>query len=248
MKLYHKPRQNLDFIHELPKIIEESVIDEAQSYAGRAVLVNPKYTSIVELTYNNADKKRLMTAYRSSSNKRNPFAQKVHGKQITTEPSHAAQSSRIDEHISSIGTATKTIARIAPKSQTPLMSAATEAARDDIANYTKIIDNRDLKSFGKTASGVSAIRYGKQINGCAIIVEEARTGGGNIAFFDMYKHKGTLTKDSLKLMKDRTNGGKGKPPTLAPAQSREGSATPAPTETIAQTAPKSQTPRRVWTF
>ncbi|MDR2034358.1 MAG: hypothetical protein LBP89_06980 [Helicobacteraceae bacterium] len=114
---------------------------------------------------------------------------------------------------------------------------------DDIAKYPEIVKDHDFKIYSHTRRyNLPAIVYGKQINGYAIIVEEVRTGRGNIAFFDMYKHNGSLTEDMLRLMKDRTNSGKDRSPTLAPASNREGSAAPAQSETIPDRPPESQIP------
>jgi hypothetical protein len=62
---------------------------------------------------------------------------------------------------------------------------------------------------------------------------------GNIAFFDMYKRKGTLTEDSLRLARDRAKNEKGKLPALSHGD-RERFATPAQSENIPQAATKSQ--------
>ncbi|MDR2153105.1 MAG: hypothetical protein LBO72_09810, partial [Helicobacteraceae bacterium] len=122
----------------------------------------------------------------------------------------------------------------------------TEAARgniavtlEDIAKYPEIVKDHTRKIYSHTKGGKPAIVYGKQEKGYTIIVEEIRTGRGDIAFFDMYKHKGTLTEDSLKLAKDKANDGKGRLPTLFHGV-RERSATPAQAESVAQAATKSQ--------
>jgi hypothetical protein len=112
---------------------------------------------------------------------------------------------------------------------------------EDIAKYPEIVRDHNFKIYSHTSrDNRPAIVYGKQVNGYAIIVEEVRTGRGDIAFFDMYKRKGTLTEDSLRLARDRAKNEKGKLPALSHGV-RERFATPAQIETIPPTAPKSQT-------
>jgi hypothetical protein len=105
---------------------------------------------------------------------------------------------------------------------------------EDITKYPEIVRDYDYRIFTHTKqNNIPAIVYGKQINGYTIVVEEVRTGRGNIAFFDMYKHKGKLTEDSLRLMKDR-------PPTLSPASNRGRFAASVPADTVPPSSVKSQ--------
>ncbi|MDR2152896.1 MAG: hypothetical protein LBO72_08745, partial [Helicobacteraceae bacterium] len=124
----------------------------------------------------------------------------------------------------------------------------TEAARgniavtyDDIANYTKIIDNHDLKSYSVSANGTPAIRYGKQINGYFVVVEEVRNKHHSFSFYTMYKHKGTLTPESLMTAAEK-QGARGRPSSVRPTTTallgRRDNV--APTETIPQQTPKPQ--------
>jgi hypothetical protein len=112
---------------------------------------------------------------------------------------------------------------------------------NDVADYTRIIDNHDLKSFGVSANRLPAIRYGKQINGYYIVVEEVRNKSHNFAFHTMYKRKGKLTQESLMLSKEKQEA-RGLPSSLRPETTallgRRDNANPL--ETIQPTAPKSQ--------
>jgi hypothetical protein len=72
---------------------------------------------------------------------------------------------------------------------------------EHIARYMDIVENPDRVSYGATRNQTPAIRYTKEVNGKAVVVEEVRTGKDELAFFDMYiKEKGTPT---LMLEKER---------------------------------------------
>lgn len=77
--------------------------------------------------------------------------------------------------------------------------------KSDILHYVDIIKSADMSYFdGKTRSGKPALVYGKQVTDkYFIIVEEVRTGKSDLVLFNMYKHKGKLSEDDLKLQKDK---------------------------------------------
>jgi hypothetical protein len=76
---------------------------------------------------------------------------------------------------------------------------------DDIVNYLDVVKNADMVNYdGSTDNGKPAIVYGQQITkDYFVVVEEVRTGKSDLALFDIYKHKGTLSADDLKLQKDK---------------------------------------------
>ncbi|CRF52464.1 hypothetical protein HAL07_05900 [Helicobacter ailurogastricus] len=72
---------------------------------------------------------------------------------------------------------------------------------EDIAHYQEYIKNPDFKSVQDNGR----IVYGKQINGHAVVIEEALIGQDKLRFFDMWKLKGALNEKVLLAHSQRPN-------------------------------------------
>ncbi|WP_158653179.1 PBECR3 domain-containing polyvalent protein, partial [Helicobacter bizzozeronii] len=73
---------------------------------------------------------------------------------------------------------------------------------EDIAHYQEYLKNPDFKHIQEESG---RIVYAKQINGYAVVIEEALSGQDKLRFFDMWKLKGKLNKEVLLSHSQRPN-------------------------------------------
>ncbi|WP_267891172.1 PBECR3 domain-containing polyvalent protein, partial [Helicobacter felis] len=73
---------------------------------------------------------------------------------------------------------------------------------EDIAHYQEYLKNPDFKHIQEESG---RIVYAKQINGYAVVIEEALSGQDKLRFFDMWKLKGQLNKEVLLSHSQRPN-------------------------------------------
>lgn len=71
----------------------------------------------------------------------------------------------------------------------------------DISQYIEIVDSPDFKVFQDNGR----ILYAKQINGHAVVIEEVLTKQNKLRFFDMWKLKGQINKQTLLSHSQRPN-------------------------------------------
>ncbi len=73
---------------------------------------------------------------------------------------------------------------------------------EDIAHYQEYLKSPDFKHIQEESGRVV---YAKQINGYAVVIEEALSGQDKLRFFDMWKLKGQLNKEVLLSHSQRPN-------------------------------------------